>query len=133
MKLSVMSARYGVPIIKLRRLARYGLEFDDDNLHADDNHKRACSDVARGRISPFVLAYVATAWHHDTCEWLAKEQAELARRIPEAKDQKAWAATKAAITIVGISRSSRRGRSTHAGQRPDRLDRRRSPDRKSVV
>ena len=72
LKLSVMSARYGIPVAKLRKLEKHGLEYEDDNLHGDALHDRAMYDASRNRVTAFTIAYLALSWENDGEEWQAR-------------------------------------------------------------
>lgn len=56
--LTVLSVKYGLPAKSLKRLYDgEGLEFDDDGFEIDKCHQKAISELARKRISPYVIAY----------------------------------------------------------------------------
>lgn len=56
--LTVLSVKYGLPAKSLKRLFDgEGLEFDDEGFEIDKRHQKAISEIARKRISPYVIAY----------------------------------------------------------------------------
>lgn len=56
--LTVLSVKYGLPAKSLKRLFDgEGLEFDEDGFEIDKCHQKAINELARKRISPYVIAY----------------------------------------------------------------------------
>ncbi|WP_156799891.1 hypothetical protein [Novosphingobium resinovorum] len=55
--LSFISIESGVPIKKLKHLARYGLDADALDFEIDRNHQKAIDDLRGKRLSAYVLAY----------------------------------------------------------------------------
>ncbi len=53
-----ISLEYGIPIAKVRDLAKYGLTFWDSAIEIDAAFKRAAHEIRYNRIAPFSLAYI---------------------------------------------------------------------------
>jgi hypothetical protein len=56
--LTILSAKYGIAAKLVKRLFEgEGLRYDDEEFDIDRCHQKAINEIARKRISPYVLAY----------------------------------------------------------------------------
>ena len=56
--LTVLSAKYGIPVRQLKRFCTgEALDFEDEDFEIDRYHQKAIGDLTRKKFTPYVIAY----------------------------------------------------------------------------